>query len=569
LITTLTNEVLQEAGELLTLALVILAGVFSGALARRIRLPGITGQILVGVVLGKAGFDLFTEESLHALRPITDFALGLMAVTVGAHLNIRRLRNAGRRLFLLLITEATVVPLMVFLAIWGVARESYGLAALFAASAIATAPATIVALVSEQHAKGTFVKTLVAAVALNNMACIFLFEVARASFRAVAVDGGSSMLAGPARQLVYAVLIGSVMALLMELCARYVIHDHHMATAGVVGVVLTSGIASYLDVSPLLACLLLGFCQTNITRTRDKLIDTVFADFQPVILAIFFTLAGLHLSFEHAAATGLVAFLLFFSRIIGKLASAEIAMRLAHATPNVRANLGMALIPQAGVAVGLVILLQDDPDFAHISDFFSAAVLTVVTASEIVGPIFTRLALNRAGESGKDRTRLIDFLQEEHIVTNFSAENKEQAIEKLVDLMIASHHLQVDRKQLLESVLLREAQASTCFGGGLAVPHGILPDGVPMVGVMGISRAGLAFETPDGRPVHCFVLLGTSSVERDRHLQVLATLAKTIGTDQVFQAQLFSARSPAHATDLLHGEESEDFNYFLEDHSSD
>jgi mannitol/fructose-specific phosphotransferase system IIA component (Ntr-type) len=314
---------------------------------------------------------------------------------------------------------------------------------------------------------------------------------------------------------------------------------------------------------------MLGFCQTNITRTRDKLIDTVFADFQPVILAIFFTLAGLHLSFEHAAATGLVAFLLFFSRIIGKLASAEIAMRLAHATPNVRENLGMALIPQAGVAVGLVILLQDDPDFAHISDFFSAAVLTVVTASEIVGPIFTRLALNRAGESGKDRTRLIDFLQEEHIVTDFSAENKEQAIEKLVDLMVASHHLQVDRKQLLESVLLREAQASTCFGGGLAVPHGILPDGVPMVGVMGISRAGLAFETPDGRPVHCFVLLGTSSVERDRHLQVLATLAKTIGTDQVFQAQLFSARSPAHAADLLHGEESEDFNYFLEDRSSD
>ena len=86
-----------------------------------------------------------------------------------------------------------------------------------------------------------------------------------------------------------------------------------------------------------------------------------------------------------------------------------------------------------------------------------------------------------------------------------------------------------------------------------------------MVGVMGLSKSGIAIPTPDGRPVHCMVLLGTSPGERGRHLQVLAALAKTIGTDPAFQEKLFNAPSPADAAELLHGEESEDFNYFLDD----
>jgi mannitol/fructose-specific phosphotransferase system IIA component (Ntr-type) len=161
--------------------------------------------------------------------------------------------------------------------------------------------------------------------------------------------------------------------------------------------------------------------------------------------------------------------------------------------------------------------------------------------------------------------RLMDFLQEESIVTDFQATTKEGAIAKLVDLMISAHHLGVGREELLASVLERESQASTCFGGGLAVPHAILPAGNRMAGVMAISRAGLRFDTPDGLPVHCMVLLGTAPDERERHLQVLAALARTVGTDPAFQQQLFNAKTPAHASLLLHGEESHGFNHFLEE----
>jgi PTS system fructose-specific IIC component len=561
-------ESLHGAGPMLILALVILVGTAFGGLAKRIHLPSITGQILAGILVGKAGLDLFSEESLEGLQPLTHFALGLIAVTVGAHLNLRRLRNAGRRLFFLLVTESTITPLIVFLAIWGVAGSQPDIALLFATVAIATAPATVVTLVKETRSKGVFVKTLIAAVALNNMACIVLFEVARTLTRSWEVEGvhfGVDLMP-PMTRLGIAVAIGAGVALSMSLVSRSTVRPERLATWAVVALVFTVGMATAFDVSPLLACLALGFVQTNISRGRDQLVDSVFADFEPAILTVFFTLAGMHLSPEHLESAGLVAFLLFLGRFAGKLLSADLAMRFAHATDRVRANLGIALIPQAGVAVGLVLLIQEDPAFERVAGLFASVVLAVVAVNEIVGPLATRFALARAGEVDRDRMRLIDFLQEENIVTDFRARTKQEAIEKLVDLLITSHHLKTTRREeLLQSVLEREEEGSTCLGGGLAVPHGIVPEAQPMVGVMALSREGLELETPDHRPVHCMVLLGTAEAERDRHLQVLASLARTVGIDVAFQEQLFNAKSAAHAYELLHGEESEDFNYFLEE----
>jgi hypothetical protein len=136
-------------------------------------------------------------------------------------------------------------------------------------------------------------------------------------------------------------------------------------------------------------------------------------------------------------------------------------MRLAGSTTRVQRNLGLALVPQAGVAVGLVIVVQSEAAHAQLAGLFSAVVLTVVAVNEIVGPLLTKLALARAGELGQDRLRLIDFLQEENIVTGFRATSKQAAIESLVDLLLRSHDLhEADRAELLESVLAREAQAS-------------------------------------------------------------------------------------------------------------
>jgi PTS system fructose-specific IIC component len=561
-------ESLHHAAPLLLLAVVLVAGILFGAVARRLRLPGITGQIIGGVVIGRAGFDLFGEASLSGLQPLTDIALGLIAVTVGAHLHVHRLRNAVRRLSYLLIAESTITPLLVFAVAYGLGGAPFELSMLFGAVSIATAPATVLAIVRETRSKGVFVKTLIAAVALNNTACIVVFEVCRAVIGAnfsvetsVQFDPTSALvqLAGP-------IALGVLAALTLDRVTRLALGPERLATAAVVALVLTSGLATAMGISAMLACLVLGAVQTNITHSRSHLVDSVFANFEPAILTVFFTLAGMHLSVDHLEHAGLLVVLYFGARFAGKMLSADLALRAAQATERVRQNLGLALVPQAGLAVGLVLLIQEDARFTDSAGLFAAVVLSVVAINEIIGPVLTRLALTRAGEVGHDRLRLIDFLQEEHIVTEFAALTKELAISRLVDMLIRTHSLRdVDRDVLLASVLEREEQGSTCLGGGLAVPHGILPEGQAMVGVMALSRDGLGFETPDGRPVHCMVLLGTAHEERARHLQVLAALARTVGTDRAFQDQLFESKSPAHAYELLHGEESEDFNYFMED----
>jgi fructose PTS system EIIBC or EIIC component len=566
------DVLVPNAPALLVLAIVLMTGLAFGAVAARLRLPSITGQILAGVLLGSVGLRVFDQHSVNALAPLTDFALGLMGVTIGAHLSVRRLRNAGLRLGWLVLLESLVIPGLVLLGLL-LFRVRWSEGLMFGAIAVSTAPATVVAIVRETRSKGVFTKTLIAAVALNNMSCIVLFELARV---AAHIDLGKEertpldLILTPLSHLTLALLLGCTSAIAIQQLMRWVRRTELLATAGLVAIVFTWGMASALHISPLLACLFIGLAQTNLTRERGEIIDRLFSNFEPAILTIFFTLAGMGLALDHAEQVGTIALTFFGCRVAGKLIASWGAMRFARAPGKIRRNLGLALLPQAGVAVGLVLILEQDAVLSTSSaesvHLFTTVVLAVVVINEIIGPILTRIGLARSGETDRDRTRLIDFIQEENIVTDFEASSKQDAIEKLTGVLVGSHHLDPKLRQpLLESILEREKEFSTCLGGGLAVPHGTLPEGDSMLGVLGISRKGLDFQTPDGEPIKYMVLLVTPQSQRDRHLQVLAAIAHSIGHDPALGKALIDARTPAHAYDVLHNEASEDFNYFLED----
>jgi len=551
------------------MSVVLVAGVVSGALARRLHLPSITGQILVGVLIGPSVLAVFDHATIRGLEPFLDLALGLMAVAVGSHLHWARLKNAKRRLAWLLLFEALLTPVLVFTSLAFVPDIQTPFAMLVSAIAISTAPATILAMVKETHSKGVFVKTLLASVALNNLACICLFELAHTAARLqldpAASPGFLTLVGAPLRQLVYSAALGGGIGAILVFATRNVVRPDRLTTASMLAILLTIGIAEYTGISTLLASLFLGIVLANLTPDREEIGHEVFVNFESSIFAVFFTLAGMELEFGFLAPAGLIATIVFSARFAGKLGAGYLGMRLGGATGRLRRYLGLALIPQAGLAVGLMLLVTEDPEFASIGDLFLAVVLTVVLFDEIVGPILTRIALARSGDFGKDRARLIDFVHEEHILTDLHADSMEDAIEQLTDHLVNTHQLRTTRERVLESILSREREHSTCLGEGLALPHGPLDDGDPMAGVIGISREGLRFPTPDGRPVHCIILLGTPPGAQDRHLEVVAAFARVIGDRQV-RHQLYHTKSPAHAYELLHThEESEDFNYFLED----
>lgn len=558
-----------DPSPILVLSLVIVAGLFFGEIIRRVHLPAVTGQIVVGVVLGPSVLGLFEGSTIRSLAPITHFALSLIAVAVGSHLHIQRLRNAKLRLFSMLMAEATVLPAIVFVAIMLTTTAHWSFAMLLSALAISTAPATVMAIVKEQRAKGVFVKTLVASVALNNIACISAFEMAhlaaRVSLEPSLDHGFVDVLMAPARQLMLGALLGGGAGVALAVLTRNVVRSETLTTYSFVAILLTTGLAQALGISSLLSCLVLGVVLANVAPDKEDIGHSVFDNFEKAIYAAFFTLAGMELHLESAVEGGIIAAVAVAARISGKMAAGWVAMRLGGAPEAIRRYLGLALLPQAGVAVGLVLVAQEDPALEPIRDLLLAVALTVVAANEIIGPVLTRVALDRSGDSGQDRPRLIDFIHEEHITTDLRGSTKDEAIHQLVDLLAQTHAGPIDQKKLYENVMERETEMSTCVGSGLAIPHGEVPEGFPLMGVIGISRDGLRVETPDNHPVHCMVLLATPPNLRVRHLEVLATLAKTIGRDTSLRGQLFAAKSAAHVCEIFREDSFHDLNYILEE----
>jgi len=210
-------------------------------------------------------------------------------------------------------------------------------------------------------------------------------------------------------------------------------------------------------------------------------------------------------------------------------------------------------------------LVQGDPRFEGIADTVAAVGLAALAINQLLGPSATRFALVQAGEDHKDRPRLLDFLSEQRIMVGLQATSKRELIEALADRLFATASLPLPKEEFVDMVLEREADASTCLGRGLMIPHAVLEDGAQMHGVLGISTEGMSLGARDGREIHAVVLLATPKTDHARHLEVLSAFATAITKDVNLREQLYHARSPAHAYDILHAEDAEEMNYFLDE----
>ncbi len=560
---------LDGSNTLLMLAIILVGGTISGAIAKQFHLPSVTGQIICGILMGSSVLEIFSDKSLHSLDPLIDFALGLMAVAVGSHLNFKRLMAARRRLFFLLLLEGTLTPVLVYLGVIFFSQTSWYTALLLSAIAVSTAPATVLAIVKETGSKGAFVTTLLASVALNNLLCIILFELARTIAKAAIKPSGVFVVADllqPMGDIGKSLLLGVTTGILLILLTRKIVRTDRLSAMSLIAILMTTGLTQHLGLSVLLACLCFGITLANLTPDKEEIGHRVFEGFEAAIFAVFFTVAGMELKFGTLAIGGLLAAITFAMRATGKISAGYLGMRLAGATQRFRHWIGISLVPQAGLAVGLMLLVTEDSEFEPIRELFLAVVLAMVLLNETIGPLLTRLGLRKSGDFGRDRARVLDFLSEHNITTQLAGPTKEKAIRQLVELAVSINKLPVDTEYLFQEVMKAENLTSTCVGEGLALPHARLDVGDKIVGAMGISHDGLDLETPDGRPVHCMVLILTPKTMPERHLQILSALSSSIGRDQTIQNALYHIDSPGHAEELLHlDEQFESWNYYLDD----
>lgn len=551
---------------LLNLATVLLCGILGGELLSWLKLPKVTGWIFTGIALRALELPGLEAGELSRFAPFSNFVLGFIAFTVGATLHLPSLRNAGKRIIFLLASEAVVIPLLVAPTLIFIGGMSTPAAFLLAAIAIAGAPGTTVLVIREAQARGLLSRTLVAAVGLIDMVAVGVFAFASALLR----DQGTAMhsvevaFASLGSEFGVAASVGLAWSAVVLVLSRTVVGPSFVGPMMVSAILGAWGLAQAVGASSILACTFAGIALSNLRHDTARAAESYLTPFGGVLFAGFYTLAGMRLDFGLVVPlAGLVA-LYFGSRLVGKTVSSYLAMSAAGMPEQIRRYLGPALLPHGGVAVGLLFVVQSEPSFADIADMVGAVGLAALAINQLLGPSAMRACLVRAGESDKDRPRLLDFLSEQRIVVGLKGKTKEDIIRGLANRLYATTKMPEPKEEFVARVLAREAESTTCLGKGLMIPHGRV-EGDHVRGVLGLSEAGLELDAPDGRKVHAVVLLATPVTDRTRHLQILAAFASTITRNPGLREQLYAADTPAHAYDALHAEESAELNYFLDE----
>ena len=394
------------------IAVLLTAGLGIAKLAQLIRLPSVTGFILAGLFLGPSGLGVVTVDLAgQQLDHFTQIALMLIAFGIGEHVELRKLGGVARDVAYIAVVQAVAAFVMVALGTWFCTLlladsgmgfiENIVLALLLGAIAVATAPAALLHIVRELNARGPFTATLLAVVAVDDGLAIIIFGMAVSAAHQLVGGGGSTF------QAVYAVIweIGAsvVIGVLTGFCIDFILHKLHergeMLTAGLALLLLCGETTRLLHLSPLLAGMMAGFTIIN-RAERDVRLFRALNAFEPPIYVLFFTLAGVHLDLSALKLAGWIGLVYFVARIFGKYGGAWLGGKLSGATPVVRNYLGLALLPQAGVAIGLVFMISSDPRLASWSTIITPVVLAGVVLSELGGPVLARLTIEKAGEAG-------------------------------------------------------------------------------------------------------------------------------------------------------------------------
>jgi Kef-type K+ transport system membrane component KefB/nucleotide-binding universal stress UspA family protein len=398
----------------LGVALLLAAGLLVAKICQRFHLPSVTGYILAGVFLGPSGFNVINSSSIGSdLDHFTNIALALISFGIGEHVELKKIGKYFKSVALISLCEAVGAFCLVFTAVFftihfmgltvdGWQLQNYiALSLLLAAVGLATAPAATLLVVREVKASGPFTASLLAIVAIDNGLAIMIFGFVIAFVQQItgsSSDAFSLVILHGFVSIGQSLLLGIVTGFILDLALKNLKGKSERMTGGLALLLLCSELATFLDLSSLLAGMAAGFVLVN-RAERDVRLFRALNNFEPPIYVLFFTLAGTHLDFRTLEAAGILGLIYFIARISGKVIGVACGARISRTPKIVGRYLGFGLVPQAGVAIGLIFLISADPALVEYSTMITPVVLTGVFLSELLGPVTARFAIQQAGEA--------------------------------------------------------------------------------------------------------------------------------------------------------------------------
>ncbi len=390
---------------MLYIGILIVVGMLGGKIAKIFKAPTVTGYLLSGILIGPAVFNIINSTNLNKLHILSELALSLIAFTIGSEFNMKNIKKLGKNIFVITIAQAGITFLLVFAVSFYLFSASFAFSILLAAISCATAPAATIMVINQYRADGPLVRTLVPVVAIDDAICIIVFGI---SFSISKTFLGSEALSlghmvwEPFLEISFSLLLGAVAGILFSFSHKYFKSDEDTLIALLGIVILSAGIAIHYNLSSLLTCMMIGAMVANLLGDRKRIFH-LSARFCPPIYLVFFTVAGASLHLGELSHIGLLGIAYVLARTAGKILGAALGAKLSAAPSVISRYLGLGLLPQAGVAIGLGTLVNNA--LPGIGPKLMTVVLGGVVFFEIIGPFSAKYAIQHAGEIGKRQMR--------------------------------------------------------------------------------------------------------------------------------------------------------------------
>ncbi len=380
------------------IALAMMGGLLMTRLTRLVRLPNVTAYLLAGVLIGPYVLNLVNAEQLAGFGIITECALGFIAFSIGDEFKLDNLKAIGLPALIITLLEAlfAVICTMVITLLTGF---NPSLCIMLGALSASTAPAATGRIVRQYKAKGPLTDMLLPVVAADDAIGLIAYSICVSLAQGMVNHTSLSLytvLVKPLLTIIASLLLGAVLGILLALAHKYFRSHTNRMSLCIATVMIGVGIADRLGLSNLLLCMAVGAVYVNIWNESERILSCIDDWTYPLFL-LFFVISGAQLNLTTLPKVGILGVIYIFARFGGKFLGAWLGGTLTHQPPVVKNNLGWALMPQAGVAIGMATMaLKQLP--AEYSQLIQTVILSATLIYEIAGPLAARFALQRAGE---------------------------------------------------------------------------------------------------------------------------------------------------------------------------
>ncbi|MBW7572932.1 cation:proton antiporter [Caproiciproducens faecalis] len=387
----------MEIKIILDVAIILFSGILFGRIGKLFKLPNVTGYLVAGLLLGPSVFNVIPMDMVDSFAVISDIALGFIAFSVGSEFSLDYFRKVGLAPIIIAITEAFggIIFVTAALIFFGF---DFKLSIMLGAIAAATAPAQTIMVINQYKVKGSLTSMLLSVVALDDAVALIAFGFATTLVNMMNSSVHTNLLMSilsPIYEIVVSFILGAVGGVLMKLIFRWFKKQSNRICIIIGFILLTYWTADIVNGSPLLACMTLGAILVNIYEETDSVVK-ITNDFTPPIFMIFFVISGAGFKISALSGIGVIGLLYVVMRVIGKWAGAWFGGKVTKQEKKICKYLGPTLMPQAGVALGLIVVAGTAvPNYA-------AQIRVIILCStfiySIIGPVAAKLALQKSGE---------------------------------------------------------------------------------------------------------------------------------------------------------------------------